>query len=222
MPIGDEICGGLHALAHRLTRNRFPPPSIGIPANGIYFAFEKGEAAHGGDRIVRIGSHTGKGNLRARLFEHITPNKDRSIFRKNLGRALLNRVNDPFLDNWERGLTSRREREQHGPLVDRVRIASFEATVSEYVMWNISFSVIAVEEAEDALALEARCIATISLCSTCRPSANWLGRASPKTKIRDSGLWQVQHLYKKPLLLDDLRLLENLACSPKSFSDPGK
>jgi hypothetical protein len=40
-------------------------------------------------------------------------NKDRSIFRKNIGRALLNRDWDPFLPAWELDRTSRAIREQH-------------------------------------------------------------------------------------------------------------
>ncbi|GAG98657.1 unnamed protein product, partial [marine sediment metagenome] len=56
-----------------------------IPKNGIYILFEKGECAHSTDRIVRIGTHTGKNKLRSRLKEHLNENKDRSIFRKNIG-----------------------------------------------------------------------------------------------------------------------------------------
>jgi len=46
-----------------------------IPKNGIYILFEKGECAHFTDRIVRIGTHTGKNKLRSRLKEHLNENK---------------------------------------------------------------------------------------------------------------------------------------------------
>jgi hypothetical protein len=64
--------------------------------NGIYVLFERGEECHDGGRIVRVGTHTGDGQLRSRMLQHfVNENKDRSIFRKNIGRALLNRDRDP-------------------------------------------------------------------------------------------------------------------------------
>jgi hypothetical protein len=48
-----------------------------IPLNGIYILFEDGEIAHGTNRIVRIGTHTGKDQLFSRLKQHfIQENKD--------------------------------------------------------------------------------------------------------------------------------------------------
>jgi len=78
---------------------RFPFCEDQIPLNGIYILFEKGELAHNTDRIVRIGTHTGINQLRSRLKQHfIVENKDRSIFRKNIGRALLNKNHDDFIN----------------------------------------------------------------------------------------------------------------------------
>lgn len=77
--------------------------------NGVYILFEKNEFGHNGDRIVRIGSHTGNDNLVKRLEEHfLKENKDRSIFRKNIGRALLNKNSDSYLDIWDIDLTSKK------------------------------------------------------------------------------------------------------------------
>jgi hypothetical protein len=37
------------------------------------------------------------------LKEHfVNENKDRSIFRKNIGRALLNKDNDYFIEQWNK------------------------------------------------------------------------------------------------------------------------
>ena len=42
------------------------------------------------DRIVRIGTHTGENQLRSRLMQHfVKENKNRSIFRKNIGRCFF-------------------------------------------------------------------------------------------------------------------------------------
>jgi hypothetical protein len=47
--------------------------------------------------------------------------------------------------------------------------------------------------------LERALIGTVASCRNCRPSAQWLGNYSPKPKIRESGLWLVQHLKAAPL-----------------------
>lgn len=48
-----------------------------------------------------MGTHTSEGRLKARLKDHfISRNKDGSIFRKNVGKALLSKIKDPYLDIW--------------------------------------------------------------------------------------------------------------------------
>lgn len=115
----SKKCDRLHQWFNSLKRFNFPFDDKEIPLNGIYILFEKGELAHGTDRIVRIGTHNGDKQLRPRLKQHfLKENKDRSIFRKNIGRSLLNRDNDSFLKYWEYDLTSRKGREKYQDLVD--------------------------------------------------------------------------------------------------------
>lgn len=93
-------CKQLHDLFNSLKIHKFPFNEKEIPLNGIYILFQKGETAHGTNRIVRIGTHTGKNQLISRLKQHfINENKDRSIFRKNIGRCLLNKSKDSYLEN---------------------------------------------------------------------------------------------------------------------------
>jgi len=193
-------CQSLHEWAHTLPAFRFPFDALLIPKNGIYFLFEKGERGHGGARIVRVGTHTGEGQLRARLKQHfITPNKDRSIFRKNIGRALLSRDSDPFLADWEIDLTPAAARTKHERHINTKKLKSVEEIVSDRIQDTFSFAVIRVDTKDDRLRLESRLISTVSLCTDCKPSAKWLGNFSPKDKIRESGLWIVNELYKEPL-----------------------
>src|SRR6266480_2659848 len=119
-----SACELLHEWANCLPMFRFPFDTSGIPLNGIYILFEKGEVAHGTKRIVRVGTHTGENQLRSRLRQHfLIENKDRSIFRKNIGRALLNRDRDPFLPFWELDLTTAMMKERHvGIDLNRQRI----------------------------------------------------------------------------------------------------
>ena len=54
------------------------------------------------DRIVRIGTHTADNNLKERLRGHfVRRNADGSIFRKNIGRAILHKNNDPYESVWD-------------------------------------------------------------------------------------------------------------------------
>jgi len=188
----SEICARVHRLCSVRPSFSFPFDETVIPLNGIYVLFEDGEMAHGSSRIVRVGTHTGNAQLRSRLRQHfINPNKDRSIFRKNIGRALLNRDHDPFLAQWELDLTTNEARTKYGNSVDLGKQAIMEHQVSNYIQKNFRFVVFGVESKERRLALEAKIISTVSLCQECRPSAVWLGLHSPNAKIRESGLWLV-------------------------------
>ena len=173
--------------------------------------FEKGETAHGTNRIVRVGTHTGNDQLRSRLKQHfLVENKDRSIFRKNIGRALLNKNKDPFRSDWELDLTARRAKDQHSGRIDMNRQKAIEKRVSDYIQSNFRFVVAPVNEKEQRLRIESRLISTVSLCDTCQPSAAWLGQFSPKQKIRESGLWLVNELYGEPLSRENFNELKSL------------
>lgn len=192
-------CQLIHEHANRLPRFHSPFPRESIPRNGIYFVFEQGELAHGGDRIVRIGTHTGENQLYSRLRQHFEQeSKDRSIFRKNIGRSLLNKNHNPLLRYWEYDLTSRQARTAYfNPEEDHLQ-QQVEKQVSTYLREHVSIAVIPVDEASQRLIVEARLIASVATCTDCAPSANWLGQHSPKEKIRQSGLWLVNELKNVP------------------------
>ncbi|MCL5262291.1 MAG: hypothetical protein M1390_00400, partial [Candidatus Marsarchaeota archaeon] len=87
-------------------------------------------------------------------------------------------------------------------------IIKIEKQVSDYMRSNLSFVVFEVEKKEERLFLESRLISTVSLCGSCKPSPGWLGNFSPKPKIRESGLWLVNELYKAPLSDTELEELK--------------
>jgi hypothetical protein len=72
---------------------------------------------------------------------------------------------------------------------------------------QFSFVIVRVDEKTERLSLESKMISTVSLDDACPPSAQWLGLSSPKKKIRESGLWLVNELYKEPMSLEDLERL---------------
>lgn len=179
----SENCNRVHQLFNSFKRLKFPFDEKLIPLNGIYILFEKGEFAHGTNRIVRVGAHTGNNQLRSRLQQHfIKENKDRSIFRKNIGRALLNKDKDPFLKKWELDLTSAKSKHEHAPQIDFDKQKEIEKKVTKYIQENFSFVAFEVKEKEKRLEMESEIISTISSCEECKPSKNWLGLFSPKRK----------------------------------------
>jgi hypothetical protein len=191
-----------------------------MPLNGIYILFEKGELAHGANRIVRIGTHTGNNQLRSRLKQHyIKENKDRSIFRKNIGRALLNRNHDSFMKYWNLDLTTRKAKEKYSHLVDFDYQQKIEQQVTEYIQSNLFFVVFPVDDKEKRLELESKIISTVSNCSVCKPSSGWLGLYSPKSKIRESGLWLENELYKTSLTKAELFQFRKYIKSDNQASD---
>jgi len=205
----NNICGFLHELFLNGKRLRFPDGFTSAPSNGIYLLFEHGEQGHGADRIVRVGTHTGKNQLVSRLRQHfVNENKDRSIFRKNIGRAMLHRERDPFLEDWEIDLTTRKARKLYEERIDTEKKQDIERQVSKYIQKNFSVIVFSEPDKFRRLKLESKIISTVSWCDTCAPSEKWLGLHSPKKKIRESGLWLVNGLYKESLSdqeFDDLR-----------------
>ncbi len=208
----SEPCEWLHRQLESLPVVRYPFQLDQLPDNGIYAFYQSGESwGHGGDtpRIVRIGTHR-DGNFHSRIKEHYRLNdstlvldrykpapKDRSIFRKNLGRALLNQRKDPYLQVWELDFTSRKNRDQYGHLRDLDKELQIESQVTELLRRDFSFRYVVVDQQAERMGtggLEAALIGTLSHCGQCRPSRSWLGLNSPKPQIVGSGLWLVQHL----------------------------
>ena len=204
----NEKCRELHQRFNKLPKLNFPLSLEQVPDNGIYVLFEKGEHAHSTDRIVRIGTHTGRDQLGPRIKQHfVKEKKDRSIFRKNIGRCILNKNKDSFLEYWDLDLTTRKARETYASKIDFDKQADIEKQISEYLRSRFAVSVFEVPEKEDRLQIESRITSTVSLCNDCKPSNTWLGLHSTKQKIRESGLWQVNELYKTPFNSKELEQL---------------
>jgi hypothetical protein len=203
----SKLCQELHTVLNSLPRYSFPFEKDKIFKNGIYILFEKEEYAHDGDRIVRIGTHNGDNNLYNRLKEHfINENKDRSIFRKNIGRAILNKNNDSYLDIWEIDFQERKNKELYGNKLDDKKQKEIEKAITKYIRENLSFCLIEVPDKKHRLYYESKLISTISSCEDCKSSKEWLGNYSPKEKIVNSSLWLVNELYKEPFNEKELKL----------------
>jgi hypothetical protein len=173
------------------------------PERGIYFFFENGELREDGKtlRAVRAGTHAvaigAISTLWQRLLTHRGGNHRSSIFRRRVGEALLpnlglpDDVREAISISWPTKDVEREIGNAEAPL---------EAEVSKYIC-QMPFLWVKVDDAPGPqnmrVYLETNSIALLSNFRkppTDPSSDNWLGRFSPVQKIRDSGLWNSNHV----------------------------
>jgi hypothetical protein len=222
-------CAWLHSSLEPLPIITYPFSMESLPDNGIYFFYEKGECdghSAGRPRIVRVGTHK-NGNFKNRISEHFLPKgmkldrnkpapKDRSIFRKNLGRAMLNKTRPDYLPLWEIDFMNRDALNRCSNRRDMVLEQETEERITEILRKNFGFKYIVIEDQNERMGssgLESRLIGTLSHCSMCNPSPSWLGNFSPKEAIKESGLWLIQHLTSSGITDHDKEIIFGLTGS---------
>lgn len=217
-----EKCQWLHNLLEDLPLIKYPFDVEKLPDNGVYFFYEKGESyGHNSKdkpRIVRVGTHR-EGNFKSRMKDHYlfnnskmdfnktqSPPHNRSIFRTNLGRAILNQEKNDYLKIWNLDFTTKKNRVELSHLRNISLEKKIETQVTDLLQNTFSFKYLIIQGQEKRMGssgIESRLIGTVSECKECQPSINWLGNNSPKSKIRDSGLWLYQHLSNPPISESD-------------------
>jgi hypothetical protein len=174
-----------------------------LPRGGVYFFFEDGEVCgDGSSRVVRVGTHgltaTSQATLWSRLRHHRghlagrdpgSGNHRASVFRRHVGAALVQRDSSPpgLLDSWL---------DRHGPHPDW---ASQETTVEMAVSRHIGAMPVlwlSVPDPGTRKYVEQNSIAlTSQLAAGQDPdSPGWLGHHAIPREIRQSGLWNVEHV----------------------------
>jgi hypothetical protein len=187
------------------------------PRRGVYLFRESGEpraSDQSVQRIVRVGTHaigTGRNStLWSRLRAHRGGkdgggNHRGSVFRLHVGAALFARDGGQ-LDTWGHGSTAARS-DRDGEGEHERRVSAYLGAMS--VLW------VAVPDEPGPRSLRAMIERnTIALLSNRlqledTPSEEWLGRHSPKAAIRQSGLWNVNHVDEEhsPAFLKTLELM---------------
>jgi hypothetical protein len=204
----ESICKQVHSVLHSLPF--FTNPSQVPFLDGLYFFYEEGESSsHGPEgRIVRVGNHPRSDHsLIRRLRQHYFGKKNGSVFRKFLGGALMREADQnlsclspgPGLGHWEQQDAKTCPTCQ--PVEDRV---------SRLLKSRFGFRCVKIINRQDRNRLEALLIATLSSCSVCRPSTNWLGLHAYSTQVRSSGLWNSQHVNGVCMCIEDVQLFRNL------------
>jgi len=214
--------GALDILAARLGGSRKLVDCTGRdkwPERGIYFFQERGELrtdTGDGLRIVRVGTHALKLGSATRLWTRLSQHKGvvktgggnhrGSIFRLTVGAALIDRdgLSGPTWGNGSSAPRDIRESEQ-----------ALEQAVSTEV-GEMPFLWLGIDDAAGPNSLrgyiERNAIALLSNFGK-RPldasSTGWLGCFSSRKRVRDSGLWNSNHVSDTydPAFLDRL---ENL------------
>lgn len=206
-----DLCLALHMFFNALPRMDWTMIKNVQYKNGIYIMFEKGQSYLGMDRIVRVGTHRGQDRLKIRLEDHfVKSDSDRSIFRKNIGRALLSKANDTYIKAWELDTTKAEDKVRNGHLIDEAKEAEIEKEISSYLKNNISFLCFPVETETERLRLEEGIISLLNKTHNFKPCDNWLGLSSPIKEISNSGLWNKQGLNGEPLNISEFSKIKHL------------
>jgi len=197
------------------------------PQRGVYFFFEIGQQRSemgSGLRVVRVGTHAVSSGSRTTLWKRLAQHKGGtksgggnhrgSIFRLIVGTALIKR-HGYAEGTWGQGNTASADL--------RRREAWLENEVS-IVIGAMPFLWLAVDDepGRDSLRgyIERNAIALVSNYAKVpidAPSEQWLGHDCNRTKVRESGLWNQNHVDDgyEPAFLDVLeRLIQQSTISP--------
>jgi hypothetical protein len=191
------------------------------PNRGVYFFHEQGEnrsETGSGARVVRVGTHAlitaSQTTLWKRLSQHRgqqktgSGNHRGSIFRLIVGAALINRDKLDF-PTWGKGNSAKRD--------VRSGEVGLEHQVSQ-IIGNMSFLWLPIEDGPGPTSLrsyvERNSIALLSSYNKRAldpPSAGWLGHHSDRERVRNSGLWNQNHVEETydPLFPDAFDRLES-------------
>lgn len=199
----------------------------GWPLKGVYFFFEEGEnrsTSGNGARVVRVGTHATNNKSRATLWHRLHAHRGYlrgalvgggncrgSIFRRHLGAAFIQR-DSLNVHTWDRG--------QSAPRDVREAEHEIERLVSRYI-GAMPFLWLEVSAGNDGgqlmrCRIEANSIGLLSNQQSQHTggpidpsSPSWIGGNSPRAAIRDSGLWNVDHVAEEydESFLEDLQAL---------------
>lgn len=178
------------------------------PDRGVYFFFAPDETRESTDhlRLTRIGTHAVSAGSQTSLWNRLRTHRGAtrgsyegggnhrgSVFRKRVGEALIERDDryDEFPE-WGSGNTAKREL--------RKAELEMERHVSEFIR-DLPFLWIEIDDEpgpdSHRAYVERNAIALVSNYQkeSIDPRADdWLGKESPVDEIRESGLWNINHV----------------------------
>lgn len=181
------------------------------PERGVYFFFEPGEertTSGTGLRVVRVGTHALRENSDRTLWDRLinhrgtvggsnpgSGNHRGSVFREHVGTALIKRDSWPedIADNWGGSNAPRHIKDAEVPL---------EQAISKH-MGSMPFIWLEIDDEPGPASLrsyiERNSIALLSNYHRENnpidpPSESWLGQWAKSSKVKQSGLWNSNHV----------------------------
>ena len=115
---------------------------------------------------------------------------------------------------------TRRNQNLWGNKRDIEKEKKIEEEITKILREKFSFRFIVLDPSVKRMGskgLESSLIGTLARCKLCKPSPNWLGNYSPIQKIRESGLWLVQHLKANPIDETDKEIIQKAIEETKSW-----
>jgi hypothetical protein len=200
------------------------------PDRGVYIFFAPDEYRESGDqlRVTRIGTHAVSEGSSTSLWNRLRTHRGAmrgtyegggnhrgSVFRKRVGEAFVERdsLHNEY-PHWGEGSTAKRER--------RLGELEMEQRVSNYLR-DLPFLWLNVDDEPSADSqrayIERNMIALLSNYqrdAVDSRSGDWLGEHSRSEKIRESGLWNVNHVDEEY----DRRVLDRLESAVPETTAP--
>ncbi|MCI0559167.1 MAG: hypothetical protein MN733_11775 [Nitrososphaera sp.] len=174
------------------------------PTRGVYFLFEPDEFRPNEElkrRVVRVGTHAVSKRSTSTLWNRLSTHRGTadgrgshrsSILRLHIGMALMERSKGEIvIPTWSQG--------QHAPRDVLNMEEGLEREVSKYI-GQMSVLWLAVPDqagkTSDRAFIERNAIALLSRCAhqSNPASRTWLGNFSPRRRIRNSALWNLNHV----------------------------
>jgi hypothetical protein len=219
------VQGGMRTLAECHGR-------MDWPKRGVYFFFERGERRSDsgeGPRVTRVGTHALTTKSRTTLWNRLSQhrgvestgggNHRGSIFRLLVGAAFKQRDGIDRIESWGIGSDPGAAARKLG--IDRSTIRNLEHYLEQMVSHHIGAMPLLYLKIDDAPGgeslrgqIEQNSIALLSNFerdSLDSPSSSWLGRYSDRPRVRESGLWNNNHVdqsYDSRFLVDFERLIQ--------------
>lgn len=190
------------------------------PKRGVYFFQEPEEFRNNSNqlRIVRVGAHALKTDSKTKIWNRLSQHKGQqrsgggnhrgSIFRLIVGTAIIEK-DDLRFPSWGKGSTANKD--------TRTSELSLERMVSQRI-GDMPFLWLTIDDDANPQSLrgyiERNSIALLSnysVKSGDMPSQNWLGHSCDRKRVRESGLWNSNHVDENydPKFLDTFEQLIN-------------
>jgi len=190
------------------------------PSRGVYFIYEPGEFRSGNGqkpRVVRVGTHALTAKSRTTIWQRLRQHRGTlkptggnhrgSIFRLLVGNAMIGQGLPIAVESWGH--------KANAPKHIKIAERPVEEMVSQYIgEMTIIFLPIEDPSGPDSRRgyVERNAIALLSNYSNEAidpPSTTWLGSYCDREKVRNSGLWNNNHV-DEPYDPGFLRVLEDL------------